>query len=657
MKVGQDARGIWVGLSVIAALVVATLALKWNADGPGTNAGGDGAGRSIEEPAAVTVVAATPVEQRRRERAAVAGTVRDAEGRGIEGAMVCAVASSTLLSTEDRRWPRCTRSGSEGRYRIDDLFGVRQRVSANVAGYLPADHSHAQGDADPRAIDLRPGGEARDVDVVLRRGGVQVRGVVRDLQGRPIAGAWVASGAPDRDAAVAWAVSGMDGQFTLSASAGGLTVTALATGHVTGRVAAPTDGRELSVYLAPSAVLRGTVVRAGDHAPVEGAWVHLDLDDEAVQTDAAGHFQFAALPPGIYAPRVEAGDGFGMAAEQVSLGLGETSQLLTITVHPAVSAEGRVLIAGSDRACEDGSVTLRDAMSGHVARGSVRPAGLVRVHGLLPGTYTATVVCDGAFAAGRYPALVVGADDVRGQVWRVSPGPTPALRPVDAIASSRPPSRIGRRGGPTRTIHGVLRDADGQRVVGALVEAQAEADLAIGGPVHVGDRPQLTDGEGRFALAGLTGAAYTVTAQRVGGGAARREHVTGGETLALVLARTGQVTGTVNVYGGEVPEWFVIDMIEAQTGEHHRQDFIATAGAWGFTGLPRGHYTVHVHTREGTTMQELALTGGAVHSVVRVDLMGAPSRRWTAMDLDAGSLPLDRFGETAHDLAMLRGHR
>ena len=59
-----------------------------------------------------------------------------------------------------------------------------------------------------------------------------------------------------------------------------------------------------------------------DREPVEGAWVRAQRGGELTQTDAAGHFEFAALAPGVYKPEVETDDGFGMAAEQVSLGLG-----------------------------------------------------------------------------------------------------------------------------------------------------------------------------------------------------------------------------------------------------------------------------------------------------------------------------------------------
>lgn len=654
----DDSRVVWVGMSVTVALVGGTMLIQWNADGPGTNAGGNGAGQKIDEPEEVQL-AKTPREQRRRERAAISGAVRDVEGGPIAGAMVCAVTNSTLLGADDTRWPRCALSGPGGRYRIEDLFGVRQRVSAGAAGHLPADHMHASAGVGQRAIDLRPGGEARDVDVMLLRGGVEIRGVVRDLQGEPLAGAWVASGESESDTGISWARSGADGGYTLSVRPGAVTVTAQATGHVKGNATGPSSGPAFEVYLAPSAVLRGKAVRADDGEPIDGAWVRLGPGGETVRADHAGHFRFDALPPGVYTPRVEADDGFGMAAEQVSLGLGETSALLTIAVHPAAFVEGRILIADGDRACDEGSLTLRDEVSGRESRDASGPDGLVHVRGLLAGTYTVQIACDGAIAADRYPPVIVRDQDVLGQVWQVAPGRKIDDTLIDALASRRPLARsqqVVATKTLARAITGVLRDAQGHLVAGALVEARPAEAAVTGESWHVGGgRPQLTDKAGRFTLAGLTGAAYTITAQRIGGGAARREHVKRGALVALALVPTGHVTGTVVEYGGGVPDSFVIDLVEVHTGQHHREDFIGTAGAWGFNGLPHGSYEVHVLALEGTSVQALEVTTGETHARVKLELMGATPPRRTALAREGPPVPIERIAETAANFGMLRG--
>jgi hypothetical protein len=346
----------WILVSSIAALGGAMMLFKWNADGPGTHGGGEDLNRKVAAPKA-DLDQGTGRGRRGDPWASVSGTVRDVQGGPVADATVCAAASSTLLSASDTQWPRCATSGADGRYRISDLFGVQQRVSAGAAGYLPADHVTMRGGVRGRAIDLRPGGAAEDVDVTLTRGGVEIRGIVLDLGGAPIAGARVASGGPGSGSGIVWGRSGVDGRYTLWVRPGTVTVTAQATGHALASVTGPAGDREFALYLAPAAVLRGQVHRADDHTPIEGAWVRASPHGGAVRTDQEGRFVFDALPPGEYKPWAETDDGFGMAAEQVSLGLGETSRRLAITVQPAVFVEGRIVHTPGGAACDDGTLT------------------------------------------------------------------------------------------------------------------------------------------------------------------------------------------------------------------------------------------------------------------------------------------------------------
>ena len=82
-------------------------------------------------------------------------------------------------------------SERDGHYRIEDLFGVRHRVSASAPTFIPAVHFTGVGASRRETVDLRPAMEARDIDIVLEGGGVEVKGVVKDLAGGPIEGAQV----------------------------------------------------------------------------------------------------------------------------------------------------------------------------------------------------------------------------------------------------------------------------------------------------------------------------------------------------------------------------------------------------------------------------------------------------------------------------------
>ena len=777
-----------IGVLALVVPVGAVMYFKWNnPDGPGADGNGTEVARTIEVPMAAPEQA--PPGQRRKERASIAGTVRDVDGAPIEGALVCAAASSSMLNASDVRWPSCARSGREGRYRVGDLAGVRHRVSAGAASFLPADYVYVEADVRRRAVDLRTGGEATGIDLTLARGGVEIRGVVEDLRGAPIADAWISSGGPESGTGIVWARSAANGQYTLWVRPGTVTVAAQAQGHLAGTTTGPTEGHTFTVSLAPEAVLRGTVIRASDRTPVEGARVRATPGGPSVATDGEGRFRLEALAWGAYQARAEMDDGFGMATEQVSLAPGETSVPLVIELKPAVFVEGRIVHADG-AVCDDGAITLREQASGREAHDTTEPTGLVHLPGLLPGTYTVTVACVGAVAADHYPPIVVRGRDVGERVWEVGKGRAiagvlvdasgepvvgvtlharplggaaelpavvsddqgrfalrglvagsyellpvaharrtmpdapvlvkvgevdvaglrialaatgevrgtlrdPQKRPIvgaeltlklgdsaqqattggdggfrfahaaagssavtvrlggaplRVLAHARVAVRVGATTqvelvseAPTGAISGVLRDGAGQPVADALVEARPEGtipELARPGLWRVGgERPQFTDAAGNFALTGLAGDAYTVTAYRIGGGAARRQHVAPGETLALALATSGRVTGKVALPGGGAPDSFVVDLVEARTGERRSENFIGTAGVWGFGGLPHGEYTLHVRAREGEHSQPLVFASGDERSGVRVELVGATTVRGTVLDLAGLPVP------------------
>jgi len=785
----REHLGLVIAMFVLAGVVGAVMWFKWNADGPGTHGGGEDLAVKLEAPMAAPLQAPESLsEQRRRERATIAGVVRGPGGGPIAGATVCATASSSLLAASDTRWPICASTGPDGSYRLEDLFGVRQRVSASAADHLPGEHVHLQAGVRRRAIDLRPGGAARDIDVTLERGGVEIRGVVLDLRGEAIAGAWVASGEVEDGAPRAWGRSAADGQFVLWVRPGAVTVQAQAPGQVPGRARGVSEGQGFTVVLAPASLLRGKVLGA-DREPVEGAWVRAQRGGELTQTDAAGRFEFAALPPGVYKPEVETDDGFGMAAEQVALGLGEHSSQFTISLQAAVFVEGHILRAGGEP-CDDGSLSLCELASGREVRDRCEASGLVHLRGLLPGTYSVAVTCKGAIAAERYPLLTVGERDILGQVWAVANGrsitgvvvdasglaapgvrlvaraagttadpPTAvsdaagrfrlrglgigkyAIVPVaqaqrtmpDAavhveIGAAEPPGlrvvlaatgalrgslkdpkarpiagaelslrtawgeqqavtgedggfrfptaaagsstlgaslggaplalsvhpRVTIREGRTAAIElvsaaatgvitGVLRDADGRSVAGALVEARAESGgpVSAEGPLLADLRaPELTDAAGGFAVVGLpAGGRYTVVARPIGGGEGRRRGVKPGEALTLALGSRGRVTGTVVLPGGGVPGAFVIDLAAAETGQGRGAEFVGTAGAWAFGGLPHGSYELRVQAREGALTQALEFTAGQERSGLRLELVGATTLRGTVLDLEGRPVP------------------
>lgn len=781
----RDSHIVAGGMIGLTALIGTTLYFRWDADGPGTHGGGADLNRKEAVPmAAPREQPELPDEQRRRERATISGRVSDVEGAPIAGATVCAMASSALHSERDTRWPRCADTGADGRYVIADLFGVQHRVSASAVGHLPADYTYMQAGARRRSVELRPGSAAADIDVELVRGGVEIRGVVMDLQGRPIADARVAGGGADSNRAFVWGRTAADGRYALWVRPGTVTVSAHAPGTASASITGPSEGRTFPIYLGPTSTLHGKVL-GGDGAPIAGAWVRASATGGATQTDAGGHFTLDALAPGTYTPWAETDDWFGMAAEQVKLGLGETSRLLVITGRPAVFVEGQILHGGVP--CEDGTLSLREAVSGRVVHDDSAIDGMVHVRGLLPGTYAVGVTCRGAIEEDRHPPLIVADKDLLALTWDVTDGRTIAgvvvdasgdpvagvtlaARPIDGSATLSAavsdaegkfllrgliagpmqvvPIEHGRRTMPdapvavtigtsdvanlrvalaatgevrgtlldpqrrpiagaelslrtargdqrtssgadggfhftraavgksalvaslggvslqlqaqpqlqvrvgvttsvapistasTGEIAGVVMDATGRPSAGALVEAQAEdaAVTAGAGP------PQLTDGAGRFKLAGLAGEAYTITAHPLGGGEVRREHVKRGVAQVLTLAPGARVRGSVLVPGGGAPDSFTVEVIDRRNNSRRAETFIATAGAWGFDGLAAGSHEVRVLAREGIGVKTLDLKAGETQDELRISLVGAATMRGTVVDLAGSPVPALEVG-------------
>lgn len=412
------------------------------------------------------------------DRAAISGKVLDENGQPVAGAQVCAQADSERLGQADKRRASCTLAGRDGHYRLERLFGVRQRVSASAPGFIPRMYTRGEGAAKRDVVELRPGMEARDVDITLQGGGVEIRGVVKDLSGGAVEGAQV-------QADSAFALSGPDGGFALWVRPGDAWVGATADGYAMGFDSGAAPGHRFEIFLTPEAVLIGKVVRGGDGAPIEGAKVTASgdgwgWDEGSAFTDAEGRFRLDGLEPGAYKPRAEADDAVGLADEQVILGLGETSQELVITAHPAFFVEGRIVVDGG-ASCDAGSVRLQDKVNARGDWGQAEADGAVRLRGMLPGEYEVNVRCEGHVSAERYDRVVVADKSVSGLTWTVTRG---------------------------QSIRGVVVDAAGKPVRAINVSADPRPDPDQPRAHRTSTWGGQTDDAGRFELAGLLPGVY-----------------------------------------------------------------------------------------------------------------------------------------------------
>jgi len=362
--------------------------------------------------------------------ASISGRVLDPSGKPIAGATVCANSWSEELSTVQIRLPACTKTGPAGGYRLEGLFRVRYGVGASAPHHIP-DGYDPPGNRD--YVELGKNPEATEIDITLKPGGVEVRGVVRDVSGGEIDGAWVSAGEGWR-----WGMGGggvgtrsnAKGEFSLWVKKGSLRVGATAEGYAPGSENGAAPRHYFEILLTPESVLVGKVVAKATGKPVEGAKVYArgSWDDRwggnTAFSDADGRFRIDRLEPGVYKPMAEVDGGFGMAQSSVHLGLAQTSDEVLIEVHRAATVTGRVVLSGAKEGegCDRGSVNLNDKAAGLMRWTETREGGEVEIKAVLPGKYEVDPGCEGAVAKKDYPLLEVGTEDIHGLEWEVDPG-------------------------------------------------------------------------------------------------------------------------------------------------------------------------------------------------------------------------------------------
>ncbi|MCY1057731.1 carboxypeptidase regulatory-like domain-containing protein [Nannocystis sp. SCPEA4] len=493
---------------------------------------------------------------------AIAGHVRGPDRLPIAGAQVCAHLAGSGPQASDGWAPACVTSSRDGAYRIDGLLPGPRRVEAGAANRIPATYRKEDGGESVRVV---AGREARDIDLVLWPGGVELRGVVRDVSGGEIEGAVVRF-------AAATAFSGADGRFSMFVRPGLDYVQARAEGYAPATINASAPGQTVELALFPESVLVGRVVRAEDGLPIAGAEVSAgDRGAITTHTDASGQFRLGGLRAGVYKPRAVSDEAWGLAETGVPLALGETSAPVTIRAHPAVTVRGKI-VTDEGGSCETGRVTLTDPATRRAVSGAVEADGEVAVRGLSPGSYEATVWCFGHVPEDNYPAVAVAEAAVAGLVWRVHAGRRITGRLVDS-------------GGASVTMAAGLR---------ARLEGGDPHDFASQGAAVV--QP-----DGSFALLGLRPGRYSLTASREGGASSKPLTVDAGERdvadVELVLPAGGEVRGRLlDAQGRPVRQAFVTLAGDRQTGWGGA---VADDGSFTLRDVPEGAYRAHASDRRG----------------------------------------------------------
>lgn len=398
----------------------------------------------------------------KRAKGSVAGTIRDQDGKALAEAKVCAYASSEELAAEDLHNLNCVQSGLNGAYQFPSLLPATYSLGASKPSYLPALHTFEDEEKEEKNSFKLAAKEARTaIDIQLEKGGVEVKGIVRDIGGGTVAGAWVSvsegyqfgfgffGGQQDASAVT---TSADDGTFSVWVPKGNIHTTAQVSGYANSSKSSMAPGQFIEIILTPESVLAGQVVESTSGKPVPNAVVSAGSggwsgQGSTARTDSEGYFRITRLSPGRYKPSAETEGGYGVAAQSVLLGLGQTQEGILVKLHPAYVVTGQVVIEGEDKPCtKKANVSLEDSAGQNSDwAGYDDELGMIRFKALLPATYNVKVRCSGYVSEEEYADIEIVDADHRDLVWKVKTGLSLRGRVVSSEGVAVPDVRISAR--------------------------------------------------------------------------------------------------------------------------------------------------------------------------------------------------------------------
>jgi len=513
-------RIILAAIAVAALLLIATWKLR----------GGDS---DAKKQTATSTVKRTKKPGKRRQildpRKQARGTVHGkvtvvGSTKAIAGAEVCGSARSQKLSSAEMREPTCTKTNSAGEYTLRNLLAARYTVSASAPSYIP---NRYRDKSRQNRVSVAVGQEVDGIDIALRGGGVELRGIVKDVGGGPVADALVSVESSSNWGASTLTRSSGAGEFKVWVAPGNIQVSAVADGYAAGYKWGTAPGQFIELFMTPESVLAGKVVELGTGTPVVGARVQLSRSSWSTSsgtaiTDSEGKFRLTRLQPGRYKP-VATGTGvYGEVKQSIRLGFAQTKEDVVIEVHPAIVVSGRIVIGKDKTPCPAGGVSLHDKVSGRRLRASIETDGDIVFNAVLPGKYKTHVRCSGYLSKDEYPDVEVSKDDVTDLEWLVATG---------------------------SSIIGKITGADGKPVANARVRASAKAS-------GKNARKQRTWGwarseaDGTYEMKGMASGEYSVRcSSSTHPSMDKHKMVTLGDgdkkTLDISLAAAGEIKGSV----------------------------------------------------------------------------------------------------------------
>lgn len=542
---------------VVGLLVVALALVVWkvrSSDEPRTGTSPIVAAKVVPGSTSVGLAIKPKIDPRTQKRGSIAGTVRDEAKAPISKARVCAGVYAELLPKEITREPLCVETNANGEYQLTNLYVASYVINAGAPRYRPATYKFKKQDRDRSTLKLAEGEAKTGIDLVLRSGGVEVTGTVSDISGGPVEKARVsASGGMWGDGDHTGSVeTDAQGTFSLWTSPGQLRVSASADGYASASELGRAPGT-FELLLTPESSLSGIVVDAATNKPIEGARVSIEstqwswdnMMTRPERSDAKGAFRIEGLTPGRYVVTAHSDHGYGRTEGSTMVGLGQHVDGVIVKTFPAYQIIGKVMMPGSPpTVCTEGGVGLRDEVKNRWVSTQTEEDGTVHADGVLPGTYTVQVYCEGYRSKDTNAPVIVVDKDVTGLIWEVEGG---------------------------AKIHGKVLTKSG-----AVVEDARVSAASTGGDVRAKEAwgSDRSKADGSYELEALRPGGYRIEVESNVGVAPREGYkveIKAGATIEqnLTLEDGGTITGrvvdeqgkpvggvTVDAQGFEAMSWF-----------------------------------------------------------------------------------------------------
>lgn len=537
----------------------------------------------------------------------IEGVVRDERTREpVAGATVLAQRDAPSMLLGERAIHEA-KTGDDGRFRITGLRPGAYELGATA----PERASRA-----PTVVGLGVAEQISDVEILVGSAPV-VRGIVVDENGAPVAGAEVnAFGGPGNNAN---ATSNAKGAFVLER---------LAPGHYMVMARSETfvpDGTS-AIELAAKDI-GGVKVKVkhglrikGHVEPRQICEVQLDLDEISMR----GHDLPILLAPATTGP-----DG------EFDLGPAHASTY-NVTARCPSGDQGSVKVEAKP-AMLDVIVAVKPGASiaGKVVDGAGKPVAGVTVMATPTGGTERTVIINGMVTSGVQGLTnAAGAFELRGLapgsyrlgvLDRGRPLPMKSEVKVSLNTTEQKTGVVLVVDRPDGVIRGIVTGADGKPIADAWVSIHQDVRDMMGDvPREGGSRmirvemrddggdtggmpPALTDGSGRFEIRNLPRVPWTVVAEADAGKLRGRAlRVTPDADITIQAVGLSELRGKVIAPAG-MPESFEV-ALEGPTRE--RRSFASADGAFAFSRVDPGDYTVTVTSSAGNGVANVKVTAG-----------------------------------------------